>query len=50
MSQPVLFLLQPQTEQEGGVYQCGRLAKGVDQELKAQSALMGRGEQTGNRA
>lgn len=50
MSQPVLFLPQPQTEQVGGVYQCGHLAKGVDQELKVQFPLMGRGEQSGNRA
>lgn len=43
MSQPVLFLPQPQTEQVGGVYQCGHLVKGVDQELKVQFTLMGRG-------
>lgn len=47
MSQPVLFLPQPQTEQVGGVYQCGHLVKGVDQELKVQFTLMGRGQAVG---
>lgn len=39
MSQLILFFLLPQTEQVGGVYQCGRFAKGEVRELKVQSVL-----------
>lgn len=34
-----LFFLLSQTEQAGGVYQCGHFAKGVGRELKVQSVL-----------